>query len=60
MIIKWNGVELEGALEEMMMKITIDIIMLGPSVDDIVMGNLNGTSVVIVYRSSRSKRDRKS
>ena len=36
------------------------IIMLGPLVDDIVMGNLNGTSVVIVYRSSRSKRDPKS
>ena len=51
---------MEGALEEMMMKITIDIIMLGPLVDDIVTGNLNGTSVVIVYRSSRSKRDPKS
>ena len=51
---------MEGALEEMMMKITIDIIMLGPLVDDIVTSNLNGTSVVIVYRSSRSKRDRKS
>ena len=60
MIIRWNGVELEGSLEEMMMKITIDIIMLGPLVDDIVTSNLNGTSVVIVYRSSRSKRDRKS
>ena len=47
-------------MEEMMMKITIDIIMLCPLVDDIVMGNLNGTSVVIVYRSSRSKRDPKS
>ena len=47
-------------MEEMMMKITIDIIMLGPLVDGIVMGNLNGTFVVLVYRSSRSKRDPKS
>ena len=51
---------MEEALEEMMMKITVAIIMLGPLVDGIVTGNLNGTSVVIVYRSSRSKRDPKS
>ena len=43
-----------------MMKITIDIIMLGPLVDGIVAGNLNGTFIVIEYRSSRSKRDPKS
>ena len=51
---------MEEALEEMMMKIKIDIIMLGPLVDGIVTGNLNGTFVVIVYRSSRSKSDPKS
>ena len=53
---RWKKVEMEGALEETMMKITINIVMLGPLVDGIVMGNLNGTFVVIVY-SSRSKRD---
>ena len=51
---------MEEALEEMMMKITINIIMLGPLVDGTVTGNLNGTFVVLVYRSSRSKRDPKS
>ena len=32
---RWNRVELEGALEEMMKKITINIVMLGPLVDGI-------------------------
>ena len=35
----WNKVELEGALEETMMKITINIAILGPLVDGIVTGN---------------------
>ena len=51
---------MEEALEEMMMKITVAIIMLGPLVDDTVTSNLNGTFIVLVYRSSRSKRDPKS
>uniref|UniRef100_A0A7N2LAZ8 PGG domain-containing protein n=1 Tax=Quercus lobata TaxID=97700 RepID=A0A7N2LAZ8_QUELO len=48
-IIRWNKVELEGALEEMMKKITINIVMLGPLVDGIDTANLNRTFVVIVY-----------
>ena len=39
---------MEGALEEMMKKITINIVMLGPLVDG-NMANLNETFVVIVY-----------
>ena len=46
---RWNKVELEGALEEMMKKITINIVMLGPLVDGIDTANLNGTFVVMVY-----------
>ena len=46
---RWNKVELEGALEEMMKKITINIVMLGPLEDGIDTANLNGTFVVIVY-----------
>ena len=46
---RWNRVELEDALEEMMKKITINIVMLGPLVGGIDTANLNRNFVVIVY-----------
>jgi hypothetical protein len=57
MIVKGNRDQLEGTLEKGMPdKITIDLNVFGPLVEDIIASNLNSTPIVTIDRSSRRSR----
>ena len=49
-----NRDQLEGTLEKLMLdKMTIDLDVFGPLVEDIIASNLNSTPIVTIDRSSR-------
>jgi hypothetical protein len=49
-----NRDQLEGTLEKVMPdKMTIDLDVFGPLVEDIIASNLNSTLIVTIDRSSR-------
>jgi hypothetical protein len=52
--VRGNRDQLEGTLEKVMPnKMTIDLNVFGPLVEDIITSNLNSTPIVTVDRSSR-------
>jgi hypothetical protein len=52
--VKGNKEQLEGTLEKVMSdKMTIDLNVFGPLVEDIIASNLNSTPIVTIDRSSR-------
>jgi hypothetical protein len=54
LILRGNRDQLEGTLKKVMPdKMTIDLDVFGLLVEDIIVSNLNNTSIVIIDRSSR-------
>ena len=54
MIVRGNRDQLEGPLKKVMPdKMTIDLDVFGLLVEDIIVNNLNNTSIVTIDRSSR-------
>jgi hypothetical protein len=52
--VRGNKDQLEGTLEKVIPdKVTIDLDVFGPLVEDIVASNLNNTPIVTIDRSSR-------
>jgi hypothetical protein len=52
--VKGNREQLEGTLEKVMPdKMTIDLDVFGPFVEDIIASNLNSTPIVTIDRSSK-------
>jgi hypothetical protein len=52
--VKGNREQLEGTLEKVMPdKMTIDLDVFGPLVEDIIASNLNSTLIVTIDRSSK-------
>jgi hypothetical protein len=52
--VRGNRDQLEGTFEKVMPdKVTIDLDVFGPLVENIIVSNLNSTSIVTIDRSSR-------
>jgi hypothetical protein len=54
LILRGNRDQLEGTLKKVMLdKMTIDLDVFGPLVEDIIASNLNSTTIVTIDRSGR-------